>query len=122
MHRFLYEKRNYYFQIMATSDKTDEIDLQSLKVEESTTIKPEASATDAQSKPTKPKKEKQKQDKPKQDKPKQEKPKQEKAVTTAEAPAEELDFNRSPDEVATALDQWSKAPTVSNKKQPNEKM
>lgn len=122
MHRFLYEKRNYYFQIMATSDKTEELDLKNLKVEESTTTKPEASATDAQSKPAKPKKEKQKQDKPKQDKPKQEKPKPEKAAATTEAPAEELDFNRSPDEVVKALDQWSKAPTASNKKQPNEKM
>ncbi|CAF3970919.1 unnamed protein product, partial [Rotaria sp. Silwood1] len=113
---------------MATSDHTEDINLQNLKVEESTTPKPEASggaaATDKEAKPKKEKskQEKPKQEKPKQEKPKQEKPKQEKPQATAEAPIEELDFNRSQEEVVQALDQWSKKPTTLNKPKPDEKI
>ncbi|CAF3599045.1 unnamed protein product [Rotaria sp. Silwood1] len=115
-------------QIMATSDHTEDINLQNLKVEESTTPKPEASggaaATDKEAKPKKEKskQEKPKQEKPKQEKPKHEKPKQEKPQATAEAPVEELDFNRSQEEVVQALDQWSKKPATLNKPKPDEKI
>ncbi|CAF4429875.1 unnamed protein product, partial [Adineta steineri] len=73
-------------------------------------------------KTAKPKKDKPKQDKPKQDKPKQEKPKQEKVQAVAEAPAEELDFNRTPEEVEKALNEWVKKPLIANQKKPDEKI
>lgn len=104
---------------MATSNITDDINLQNLKVEESTTPKAEATTDTTKEKVVKPKKEKP----PKQDKPKQEKPKQEKAqAAVVEAPAEELDFNRTPEEVEKALNQWLTSPTVANKPKPDEKM
>jgi hypothetical protein len=104
---------------MATSNSTDDVNLQNLKIEESTTTKAEASAE----KVVKPKKEKPKQEKPKQEKPKQEKPKQEKPQAAAvEAPAEELDFNRTAEEIDKALEQWSKTPSTLNKPKPDEKM
>ncbi|CAF3602276.1 unnamed protein product [Rotaria sordida] len=110
-------------QIMATSDNTDDINLQNLKVEESTTPKSEATSGAASTdKAAKSKKEKPKQEKPKQEKPKQEKSKQEKPQATAEAPVEELDFNRSQEEVVQALDQWSKKPSTLNKPKPDEKI
>jgi hypothetical protein len=93
---------------MATSNITDDINLQNLKVEESTTAKPAADVT------------KEKTAKPKKDKPKQEKPKPQAAVV--EAPAEELDFNRTPEEVENALDQWTKKPLTLNQLKPDEKM
>ena len=84
---------------MATANSADELNLQNLKVEESTTPKPETPEG-----------------------PKQEKLKQEKAQAVAEAPAEELDFNRTPEEVEKALGQWSTKPTTYNKPNPNEKL
>ena len=100
---------------MATSNSADEINIQNLNVEESTTPKPEAAAGETKEKVAKPKKEK-----PKQEKPKQEKPKPQAAVV--EAPAEELDFNRTPEEVEKALDQWTKKPAILNQPNPDEKM
>ncbi|CAF4530979.1 unnamed protein product, partial [Rotaria magnacalcarata] len=99
---------------MATSDNTVDIKLQNLKVEESTTPKPEATNAATTEKVTKPKKEKSKQEKPKQEKPKQEKekPKQEKPQAADEAPAEVLDYNRSPEEIEKALEEWSKKPST----------
>ncbi|CAM4774014.1 unnamed protein product [Rotaria magnacalcarata] len=110
--------------IMATSDNTVDIKLQNLKVEESTTPKPEATNAATTEKVTKPKKEKSKQEKPKQEKPKQEKekPKQEKPQAADEAPAEVLDYNRSPEEIEKALEEWSKKPSTVNKRQPDEKI
>lgn len=96
---------------MATSNSTDEINLQNLKVEES------AAATGV----TKEKVAKPKKEKPKQDKPKQEKPKPQ-AAAVVEAPTEELDFNRTPEEVEKALDQWTKKPLTLNQRKPDEKM
>jgi hypothetical protein len=89
---------------MATSNGTDEINLQNLKLEES------ATGVTTKEKTAKPKK----------DKPKQEKPKPQAAVV--EAPAEELDFNRTPEEVEKALDQWTKKPLTLNQRKPDEKM
>ena len=89
-----------YFQIMATSNNnTDSIDLENLKIEESTTVKSEISASRTKSKKEKPKTE-----------------------TTPAAPVEELDFNRTPEEVVEALEQWSKKPSTLNKLKPDEKM
>jgi hypothetical protein len=102
---------------MATSNSTDDVKLQNLKLEESSTTNPEATSGATTEKAAKPKKEK-----PKQDKPKQEKPKQEKAQAVAEAPAEELEFNRTADEVEKALDRWSKKPSTVNQPKPDEKM
>ena len=110
------------FQIMAASNSADDINLQNLKVEDSTTAKPEASGGTTAEKAAKPKKEKPKQDKPKQEKPKQEKPKQEKPQAVVEAPPEELDFNRTPEEVTKALDQWTQKPLTLNKLKSDEKM
>jgi len=107
---------------MATSNNPNDLNMQNLKVEESTTPKPEAAAATTTEKVAKPKKEKPKQDKPKQDKPKQEKPKQEKAQAVEEEPVEKLDFNRTPEEVTKALEQWLKKPLISNKFKPGEKM
>jgi hypothetical protein len=99
---------------MATSNSTaDDIDLQNLKVEESTTKKPEVAAGATSEKAAKPKKEK-----PKQDKPKQEKTQ----VAAAEAPPEVLDFNRTPEEIEKALEEWIKKPSTYNKPKPDEKM
>jgi hypothetical protein len=102
---------------MAASNSADDINLQNLKVEDSTTAKPEATGGATTEKAAKPKKEK-----PKQDKPKQEKPKQEKPQAVVEAPPEELDFNRTPEEVTKALDQWTQKPLTLNKLKPDEKM
>ena len=102
---------------MATSNSPDDINLENLKVEESTTAKPEAAGSATTEKVAKPKKEKVKQDKPK-----QEKSKQEKGQTVVEAPAEELDFNRTPEEVEKALEQWLNKPITFNKPKPGEKM
>jgi len=92
---------------MATSNSTDDIKLENLKVEESTAT---AAATT-----------KEKAAKPKKDKPKQEKPKVA-AAAVVEAPAEELDFNRTAEEVEKALNQWSKQPLILNQSKPDEKM
>ncbi len=127
-HVFLLRQMKYITiisDIMATSNSADDINIQDLKVEESTTPKPEAAADVTKEKAAKPKKDKPKQDKPKQEKPKQEKPKQEKPkpqTTVVEAPAEELDFNRTPEEVEKALDQWTKTPASLNQPKPGEKM
>ena len=91
---------------MATANPVDEINLENLKVEDS---KPAAATT-------------KKAPKPKQDKPKQDKPKPEKVQAVVEAPPEELDFNRTPQEVAAALEQWAKQASLYNKPNPNEKM
>ncbi|CAF1063255.1 unnamed protein product [Adineta steineri] len=112
---------------MATSNDPNDLNLQNLKVEESTTVKTEeagSTTTEKTAKPKKdkPKQDKPKQDKPKQDKPKQEKPKQEKVQAVAEAPAEELDFNRTPEEVEKALNEWVKKPLLANQKKPDEKI
>ncbi|CAF4575627.1 unnamed protein product, partial [Rotaria magnacalcarata] len=50
------------------------------------------------------------------------KPKQEKPQAADEAPAEVLDYNRSPEEIEKALEEWSKKPSTVNKRQPDEKM
>ena len=127
-HVFLLRQMKYITiisDIMATSNSTDEINIQDLKVEDSTTPKPEAAADGTKEKAAKPKKDKPKQDKPKQEKPKQEKPKQEKPkpqVAVVEAPAEELDFNRTPEEVEKALNEWTQKPLTANQTKPDEKM
>ena len=77
---------------MATSNSTDEITLQNLKVEESTTPKPEGGEA-AASGVTKEKTAKPKKDKPKQDKPKQEKAKPQAAAAAAVVKAEEKNMN-----------------------------
>ena len=101
---------------MATSNTTDEIKLQNLKLEESTTPKPKEGATASGVS-------KEKTAKPKKDKPKQEKGKpQAAAAAVVEAPPEELDFNRTPEEVAKSLEQWTKTPATSNQRKPDEKM
>jgi hypothetical protein len=94
---------------MATSNSTDDIKIQNLKVEESTTTKEEAAADATKGKAAKPKKEK----------PKQEKPQ---VAAAVEAPAEELDFNRTAEEIEKALKQWSTKPSTLNKPKPDEKM
>ena len=86
---------------MATANPVDEINLENLKVEDS---KPAAATTK------------------KAPKPKQDKPKPEKVQAVVEAPPEELDFNRTPQEVAAALEQWAKQASLYNKPNPNEKM
>ena len=95
---------------MATANTTDEVKIQDLKVTDDTAKPVEA---------TKPKKEK------------VVKPKTEKAAKPAKAmaapveaaaPVEELDFNRTPEEVTKALDQWTKTPMTYNQIQPNVKM
>jgi hypothetical protein len=93
---------------MAASNATDDINLQNLKIEESTTTESKATAG-----PTK-----EKTVKPKEKKPKQEKPQ----AAVAEAPAEELDFNRTPEEVLKALEQWLTKPSTLNQLKPDEKM
>ena len=106
---------------MATSNTTDEIKLQNLKLEESTTPKPKEGATASGVS-------KEKTAKPKKDKPKQEKGKPQAAAAAAaaaavvEAPPEELDFNRTPEEVAKSLEQWTKTPATSNQRKSDEKM
>jgi hypothetical protein len=97
---------------MATANSPDELNLQNLKVEESTT--PKGATAEKAAKPKK--------EKVKQDKPKQEKPKQKMAQAVVEAPPEELDFNRTPEEVEKALGQWATKPATYNKPNPNEKM
>ena len=98
---------------MATSNSPDEINLQDLKVEE-------AATGETKEKTAKPKKEKPKQEKPKQEKLKQEKPKPQAAAV--EAPLEELDFNRTPEEVEKALEQWTKKSLALNQSKPGEKL
>ena len=90
---------------MATANTVDEINLENLKVEDS---KPAAATKKAP--------------KPKQDKPKQDKAKPVKVQAVVEAPPEELDFNRTPQEVSAALEQWVKQAALYNKPNPNEKM
>jgi len=107
---------------MATSNSANDINLENLKVEESTTAKLEEVSSATTEKAAKPKKEKPKQDKPKQEKPKQEKSKQEKPQAVVEEPPEELNLNRSPEEVEKALNQWSKKPSTVNQPKPGEKM
>lgn len=95
---------------MATSNTTDEINIQDLKVEDSTTVKAEGTTKKVKPKTEKP--------------PKQEKPKQQKAQAAAavvEEPVEELNFNRTPEEVEKALSQWTRKPATLNQKS-NEKM
>jgi hypothetical protein len=90
---------------MATSNSVEEIDIKNLKVDEST-----ASASTVSSSKVKVKSST-KVVQPKKDKPKQEKV----AATVVETvPVEELDFNRTPEEVEKALQEWL---TI-----PNEKM
>jgi hypothetical protein len=117
-------KRPIYapFQIMATANTVDEINLENLKVEDSTPAAATTTKKAPKPKQDKPKQDKPKQDKPKQDKPKQDKPKPEKVQAVVEAPPEELDFNRTPQEVAAALEQWAKQASLYNKPNPNEKM
>jgi hypothetical protein len=103
---------------MATASNTDDIKFENLKVEESTATNSEATAATTKEKAAKPKK-----DKPKQEKPKQEKPKQEKQQpAVVEAPPEELDFNRTAEEVEKALNQWSQQPLTLNQPKPDEKL
>lgn len=110
---------------MATPNSADEIDLQNLKVEESTTPKPEEATPAGATGVTKEKTAKPKKDKPKQDKPKQEKAKPQVAAAAAavvEAPPEDLDFNRTPEEVTKSLEQWPKTPSTLNQRKSDEKM
>ena len=104
---------------MATANTVDDLNFQSLKVEEPAKAEVTVATTE---KPAKVKKEKPKQDKPKQEKPKQEKAKQEKPQVAAEAPPEELSFNRTPEEVDNALKQWTQQPLAVNQRKPGEKM
>ena len=97
---------------MATANTTDDVKIQDLKVTDGATA-----TTTTTEKPVK-------QAKPKKEKVKQEKPAAPAAAAAAaaEAPAEELDFNRSPEEVAKALDQLTQASVTYNRPQPDVKM
>jgi hypothetical protein len=98
---------------MATSNSVEEIDIKNLKVDEST-----ASASTVSSSKVKVKSST-KVVQPKKDKPKQEKV----AATVVETvPVEELDFNRTPEEVEKALQEWLTTPVIYKVAIPNEKM
>ncbi|CAF4002674.1 unnamed protein product [Rotaria sp. Silwood1] len=97
---------------MARSDQTDDINLQNLKFEESTTVTLEAANSETTDQATKSKK---KASKP-------ENCNHEKSQSTPDVSVKKIDFNRSSEEVAQALDQWLRKPLALNKLKPDEKI
>ncbi|CAF4850928.1 unnamed protein product, partial [Rotaria sp. Silwood1] len=97
---------------MARSDQTDDINLQNLKFEESTTVTLEAANSETTDQATKSKK---KASKP-------ENCNHEKPQSTPDVSVKKIDFNRSSEEVSQALDQWLRKPLALNKLKPDEKI